>query len=210
MLPVLAVTIYGLWQSRQRAALRVWLPSLALAVAVTLASKLLFFGWGIGNAWLDFTGVSGHALLAASILPVFFNGLLLAAEPRIRVAGVVFGGIVAIAVGISRVALAAHSWSEVVAACLLGGAVSVATLQAMRPGAAQPTWPARVAPLLLVLAFAPGGATYLPTHAWEVRLSLWLSGHERPCTRDELRRGALAPAAGVAGRPQALAPTASA
>ena len=210
LLPVLGVTIYGLWRSRQRAALRVWLPSLALAVALTLVSKLLFFGWGIGSAWLDFTGVSGHALLAASILPVFFGGLLLAAEPRVRVAGVVLGGLLAAAVGISRVALAAHSWSEVVAACLLGGAVSVATLPAMRPGAAQPTWPARVAPLLVLLALLPGGAAYLPTHAWEVELSLWLSGNERPYTRDELRRAARPRSARGAGGPAARAPAGAA
>ena len=195
LLPVFCVTIYGLWRSRQRAALRVWLPSLALAVALTLVSKLLFFGWGVGNAWFDFTGVSGHAVLAASILPVFANGLLLAAEPRIRVAGVVLGALLAVAVGVSRVALAAHSWSEVVAAGLLGGAVSAAPLTVMRPGAS-PSWPVRVAPLLVLLALVPGGAAYLPTHAWEVRLSLWLSGHERPYTRDELRRAAQPRAAG--------------
>ena len=209
MLPVFCVTIYGFWRSRQHAALRVWLSSLALAAAVTLASKLLFFGWGVGNAWFDFTGVSGHAVLAASILPVFANGLLLAAERRICVAGVVLGALLAVAVGVSRVALAAHSWSEVVAACLLGGAVSAATLSAMRAGAV-PSWPTRVAPLLLLLALVPGGAAYLPTHAWEVRLSLWLSGHERPYTRDELRRAARPRSAGGAGRTPTRAPATAA
>ena len=187
LLPAFAVAVYGLGCARQRAALRVWLPSLALAVVVTLASKLLFFGWGIGNAWLDFTGVSGHAVLAASILPVFCSGVLLGAERRVRVAGVVLGLLLAAAVGVSRVALAAHSWSEVIAAWLLGGAVSALALQAMRPGGMRSRWPARAAPLLLLLALAPGGGTYLPTHTWEVELSLWLSGRARPYTREHLR-----------------------
>ena len=200
LLPAFAVAVYGLWCARQHAALRVWLPSLALAVVVTLASKLLFFGWGIGNAWLDFTGVSGHAVLAASILPVFCDGLLLGAQRRVRIAGVVLGLLLAAAVGVSRVALAAHSWSEVIAAWLLGGAVSALTLQAMRPGGLRSLWPARVAPLLLLLALVPSGGTYLPTHAWEVDLSLWLSGRARPYAREHLR-GAAPPArsAGAAG-----------
>lgn len=190
--------------------MRVWLPSLALAVVVTLASKLLFFGWGVGNAWLDFTGVSGHAVLAASILPVFCHGLLLGAQRRVRVAGVVFGLMLAAAVGVSRVALAAHSWSEVIAAWLLGGAVSALALQAMRPGDARSHWPARAAPFLLLLALAPGGGTYLPTHAWEVDLSLWLSGRARPYTRAHLHGAPPAHSAGVAGRAERRAPGASA
>lgn len=212
MLPAFAVAVYGLWCARQHAALRVWLPSLALAVAVTLSSKLLFFGWGVGNAWLDFTGVSGHAVLAASILPVFCNGLLLGAERRVRVAGVVLGLLLAAAVGVSRVALAAHSWSEVIAAWLLGGAVSALTLHAMRPRAARAHWPARAAPLvlLLALALAPGGGTYLPTHAWEVNLSLWLSGRSQPYTREQLRSAAQLRSAGVPGCRAAPAPGATA
>ena len=210
LLPAFAVAVGALWSARQHAALRVWLPTLALAVVVTLASKLLFFGWGIGSAWLDFTGVSGHAVLAASILPVFFQGLLLGAARRARVAGVVLGISLAAAVGVSRVALSAHSWSEVIAAWLLGGAVSALTLQAMRPGSGRAHWPVRAAPLLLLLALAPGGGTYLPTHAWEVDLSLWLSGRARPYTREQLRSAARVRPAAVTACPAASAPGATA
>ena len=206
LLPAFAVAVCALWWARQHAALRVWLPTLALAVVVTLASKLLFFGWGIGSARLDFTGVSGHAVLAASILPVLGNGLLLGAGRRVRFAGAVLGLLLAVVVGVSRVALSAHSWSEVVAAWLLGGAVSALTLPALRPGVVRPHWPVRAAPLLLLLALAPGGATYLPTHAWEVDLSLWLSGRARPYTREQLRSAALLGPAGVTRCPAAPAP----
>ena len=209
-MPAFAVAVCALWCARQHAALRVWLPALALAVVVTLASKLLFFGWGIGSARLDFTGVSGHAVLAAAILPVLGHGLLLGAGQRVRVAGVALGLLLAVVVGVSRVALSAHSWSEVVAAWLLGGVVSVLTLQAMRPGGVRPYWPVRAAPLLLLLALMPGGATYLPTHAWEVDLSLWLSGRSRPYTREQLRSAAPLRSADVTRRPAAPAPGAAA
>lgn len=210
MLPALGVAVYALWRARQHAALRIWLPSLALAVGVTLASKLLFFGWGFGNAWLDFTGVSGHAVLASSILPVFCHGLLLGAERRVRVAGVALGLMLAAAVGVSRVLLAAHSWSEVIAAWLLGGAVCALTLPAMRPGGGRAHWTVRAAPFLLLLALVPGGGTYLPTHVWEVDLSLWLSGRARPYTRAHLHGAAPTRSVGAAGRAVRRAPGASA
>lgn len=198
LLPVLVVAVGGLCWSRQYAAVRAWLPSLALAVVVTLVSKLLFFGWGIGSTFFDFTGVSGHTLLATSILPVFANWLLVAEARCISVAGVLSGAALAIAVGVSRVILGAHSWSEVVAAWALGGVVSALALQAMRSRGSRRPWLARFAPLLLLFALMPGSPSYLPTHAWEVDLSRWLSGRERPYTREHLRREAAGhPAAAV-------------
>jgi hypothetical protein len=72
LFPVLAISVATLWISNQKTAIYLWLTALTLAVTVTLATKLLFLGWGIGIASLDFTGVSGHTLLATSILPILF------------------------------------------------------------------------------------------------------------------------------------------
>jgi membrane-associated phospholipid phosphatase len=187
LLPVLAIAAVGLWQSGQQAAVRIWLLSLALATALTLTSKMLFFGWGIGVASLDFTGISGHALLASSVLPVFCNWQLASERQRISVAGVILGLLLVIGIGLSRVVLGAHSQSEVIAAWMVGALVSGLALNAMGVPTRRP-WFARAAPLVLLLAFGSTASSYLPTHDWEVDLSLWLSGRSQPYTRAHLGR----------------------
>ena len=51
----------------------------------------------------------------------------------------------------------------------------------------------RLAPLLLVLALNTSTATYLPTHALEVRVALWLSGQVQPFNRHQLHQAPAAP-----------------
>src|ERR1035437_1831684 len=131
-LPMLAFSATGLWQSHQQAAVRIWLLAITLAVAVTVASKVLFFGWGFGIASLNFTGLSGHTLLATSILPMFFCWLGASDKPRFRRAGAIFGLVLGVVVGVSRVVLGAHSSSEVVSAWFVGAAVSGVSFSALQ------------------------------------------------------------------------------
>jgi membrane-associated phospholipid phosphatase len=187
LIPVLAITATGLWQSRQRSAVRVWLLAVALAVSLTTVSKLLFMGWGLGIAALDFTGVSGHTLLALSVLPMLFNWLLATDERRISVVGAGFGLILGVAIGVSRVVVGAHSASEVVAAAVVGVLVSRFALKAMEAPIERP-WYARLVPLVLLLAFSATTSFHLPTHDWEVQLSLYLSGRSAPFTRQHLTK----------------------
>lgn len=187
MLLIIAVVVLGLWQSAQRKALRVWLIALALAVLTTVSSKVLFFGWGIGIAALDFTGISGHALLATSVLPVFFGALIAPPSARGRLVGGLFGLALSIAVGISRVVLQAHSPSEVVAAWFLGLMVSGVTLATLEGQCRRP-WFVSFSPWLLLLALNTTTATYLPTHDWEVRLALLLAGRDQSHQRQDLIR----------------------
>ena len=63
--------------------------------------------------------------------------------------------------------------------------VSLLAVRAMPAPGSPPRW-VRLAPLLLLFSFHTGAATYLPSHAWEVRLSLALSGHAQPFTRQHL------------------------
>jgi hypothetical protein len=184
-LPTLAITVTGLWQSHQRVAARVWLLGLALAIAVTLTSKILFLGWGIGIASLDFTGVSGHALLATAVLPVLFSSLLAPDQLRFRIAGAVFGLWLGAAVAVSRVVLGAHSVSEVVCAWLIGFVVTVVTVKSMENHEPRP-WIVFLAPLVLLFAFSTTHSNYLPTHGWEIDLALFVSGHDKPYTRPKL------------------------
>ncbi len=185
LLPMVALMAVGFWVSGQQRLIRVWIPALALAALITLVSKILFMGWGLGSAVLNFTGVSGHTVLAASVLPLLLYALCNVWLPRRPVWGVVLGLCVAVAVAVSRVVLGAHSASEVTVAWLIGLAVTLYTVPAFAAGLRPPAL-VRLAPWLLILALHNGSATYLPSHSWEVRLALWLSGHEQPFERRHL------------------------
>lgn len=185
VVPILAVALLGLWQSGQRRAVRVWLSWLGLAVIATLASKLLFLGWGIGVAALNFTGISGHAVLATSVLPVFFSWVMASASQRFSVAGALVGLGLSAGVGLSRLVLGMHSASEVVSAWAIGlmvGALTLNSLEVLH----RRSWFSSSSPLILLLALNTTTSNYLPTHAWEVRLALLLSGHNHPHHRQQL------------------------
>ena len=92
LLPALLLVLGGLWESGARDAAKRYLLRLSIAVGITVVSKCLFFGWGIGIAALDFTGVSGHTLLATSILPVLLRGIPWPAL-QARGGGAVLGGL---------------------------------------------------------------------------------------------------------------------
>jgi membrane-associated phospholipid phosphatase len=173
-----------------------WLGLLALAVLITTASKVAFLGWGVGSAWLDFTGVSGHAMFAAAIYP-----LLLGVEAAGRSAAwqrLAFGAGVSLAllVAVSRVMVGAHSVSEVVAGLAVGGAASAWAL-------GQGHLPRLRVPVLLPVALAawlaltPAHAPPSRTHTWVTRLSLAMSGRTEPYTRSDLRRAARPPDPGA-------------
>lgn len=91
---------------------------------VVCLSKLAFMGWGIGIAELNFTGFSGHSALSAAFWPVFLWLLVTAACPAMRLSAAVMGYLLAGLVGYSRLAINAHSASEVIAGLALGAAAS--------------------------------------------------------------------------------------
>lgn len=151
-------------------------------LCVTVASKLAFIGWGVGIRSLDFTGVSGHAARAMAVVPIIFLLGLREAAPRARVAGVVIGVLLAMLIAISRLALHAHSVSEVVAGCMLGGAASALFIG--RFDQSRLVAPGRAIVVLSVLACI--AATLLkpaPTQRWMIASALYLAGHDRPYIR---------------------------
>ena len=187
LLPALLLVLGGMWESGARDAAKRYLLRLVIAVGITVVSKCLFFGWGIGIAALDFTGVSGHTLLATSILPVLLRGIPWPAL-QARGGGAALGWLLAFVVGVSRLAVHAHSTSEVVAGWGLGAAVSWPTLRQLAPLALS-HWASKLAPLVLLLALNTSTATYLPTHDIEVRLALLVSGQGKPFSRHQLHAG---------------------
>jgi len=184
---VLLVTLALLRRAETRPIALRWVLLLALAVALTTASKLAFIGWGIGSAALDFTGVSGHAMFAAAVYPLLLDALAGQAPRWAGRLAVAFGCMLALLVGISRIVVGAHSASEVVAGLLLGAAVSALVLAGgrLQPPRIGPLWPAAAA---LWLAFMPLQAPASRTHAAVTRVALALSGHAKPWTRHDLRR----------------------
>jgi membrane-associated phospholipid phosphatase len=164
-----------------------WIASLSVALLLTTASKVAFIGWGIGWPELNFTGISGHAMVAAAVYPLLL-GALASHVPRLdrRVAvGAAYA--IALLVGISRVVLEEHSASEVLAGLLVGGAASATTLDLVRLQRAviSPAIPAVVA---VWLALMPSVGPPSETHSVVTRLSLMLSGHKTPYTRSDMMR----------------------
>lgn len=186
-----ALAVYGwtIWRApASRACASRWLMAVVLAAALTTITKVAFIGYGVGNAALDFTGLSGHAMFSAAILPVLMRLLVVDRDPGHARAMVTLGYALAAGVAVSRVQVDAHSVSEVIGGALCGGAASAAALA---------TWqrlpvlrvPVRLwlgVPTAIVLAMH--GAPPSQTHDWVTRLSLHLSGRTEPCTREDLHQ----------------------
>jgi len=186
-LAAVAWMVFG--AGRGRDALR-WMLSLAAAGLLTTITKVAYIGWGYGIATLDFTGISGHAVSASGILPMLAWAALMHRGPRLQRAGVAAGFALAALIAYSRLPVHAHSPVEVLCGFVLGSAVSIVSLRGLldpwRPAPAVPIWlPAlTVAGLALMPLYAPP----VHTHEMVTALSLQLSGHAKPYTRDDLRR----------------------
>src|SRR5690606_18067772 len=97
-------------------------------LALVVATKMAFIGWGLGISSLDFTGFSGHAMRSAAVMPVLFYLLLQRAPRAARAVAALLGLAFATLIGISRLVLQVHSTSEVVTGWLLGAGVAFAFL----------------------------------------------------------------------------------
>lgn len=159
-----------------------WCAVFGAAMAMVIASKLAFLGWGIGLQSLDFAGFSGHAARAAAVLPVACFLLLQGASQRIGNLAAAIGLMAGAATAASRVVLGFHSASEAALGWLLGAAV--ATLFIARVRAAREFRPI---PLLVVatLAIVPLLPRVEPMYSqqWMTGLALHLSGHDRAYQR---------------------------
>jgi hypothetical protein len=185
-----AALILMLWMLAGRAwglAVR-WQLALGGAVSLVLASKIAFLGWGLGSARLDFTGISGHAMLATAVTPVLVAALTLRCSARVRAWALGASMGLAVAVGLSRLALGVHSVSEVLAGWAVGwvvARVSIAGLVQLRRPMLAP-WPMAVALALLLVLTAPREGYSPETHGVVVNMALWASGRTAPFTRSML------------------------
>jgi len=180
-----ALLAVALWLALRSGALHTaarWLALVAAAAAITTVTKVAFFGFGIGIAALDFTGISGHAMFATAALPLIVHAASVGHSVASRRRALAATYALALVIAASRVVIGVHSLSEVIAGYALGALASAAAL----------AWASvshRAVPKsLLVGLFAwllatPAGAPPSPTHGWVIWLSLAVSGRSEPYTR---------------------------
>lgn len=180
-----AIAAWLFVEGKKRTALW-WGALFAAGMGVVTVTKMAFIGWGIGIGSLDFTGFSGHAMRAAAVYPVLLWLLLQKAPLPLRAAGLMLGFTFAGVIGVSRLALHAHSVSEVAAALLLGGAVCVAFIRIASSSESSSDRrvfnPLHIVLGVLMLLPAP----YLrpaPTQQWLTEMSLFFAGHDKPFMR---------------------------
>ncbi|UXH78484.1 phosphatase PAP2 family protein [Roseateles amylovorans] len=210
LLPLAALAAIGLWACpQQRPVVRRWLLGFVAAFVLTTVSKIAFMGWGMGIAAWDFTGFSGHAMSAASVLPLLaWLGLQACRSPGLRAAGLGAAVGLAAVIAYSRLPVGAHSASEAVLGFGLGVAASLYALQGARPsisdaasGRVLRRSAALAVVMLGVLSAAPWVSPPTRTHQWVTALSLKLSGRPHPYTRHQLHHRAAMPEPMAMARP---------
>ncbi|TFV96532.1 phosphatase PAP2 family protein [Oxalobacteraceae bacterium OM1] len=177
----LAIAGWLLAENEKRLAL-IWALLFTIGMAIVVVTKIAFIGWGIGIPALDFTGFSGHATRAAAVLPVLAYLLFQRAPPAGRVAAIALGYGAAVVLGISRLAVRAHSPSEVVAGLLLGALISGSFILIAGSLQRHIFNPLRIMLVLLVLVPAPY-VQPAPTQKWLTDVTLFFSGHSGPYER---------------------------
>jgi membrane-associated phospholipid phosphatase len=161
-----------------------WVALVAGVASIVVMTKLAFLGWGIGVPDLDFTGLSGHAMMSTAVYPVAFFLVLLPAKPRVRLAGIVAGFCVGVAISFSRVVVEAHSPSEAIAGCVMGAATALVFI-CFAWRTAQSRHPLSILPVTmsLIVLVAAFHNIHIPTHRWVEHIALKVSGHTRPFVR---------------------------
>ena len=163
-----------------------WCLLFGAGMALVVATKIAFIGWGIGVYSVQFAGFSGHAMRAGAVLPVFFFVLLKGARPSWRWSGVLAGCLIAMLITLSRLELRFHSVSEGVTGCLLGFLVAALFIWQALDVSAFVISRTLVVLSFCCLLFAPK-AEPVPTEDIITRVALRMSGHVKPFDREEWR-----------------------
>ena len=176
LLPVAACISLQLWSAGDRRVAARWAVWVGGAVILVLVTKLAFLGWGIGIRAVDFTGLSGHSTLAAAVLPMGAWWLTRERSVPAQRGAMAAGFLLAVIVGVSRVLLATHSVSEVVAGLCLGSAVAIVSIPREPASRAASVLRWAVLATLLVAGFVPDPGDADHAHDVVTTLALRLSG----------------------------------
>jgi hypothetical protein len=156
-----------------------WTLSFSAGLALVIASKIAYMGWGIGIKTIDYKAVSGHAMLTAAVLPVLFQFIVWQQKPRSRRYGEWAGLVLATVVSVVLVTFGFHSWSEAIAGSILGFSISLPFLREASATAGSfriRRWTIAVSATMLLLMHE---ATSMPaTQYWMSNIATYLSGHD--------------------------------
>ena len=165
-----------------------WSMLFGAGLMLVAATKIAFIGWGVGLGHFDYTGLSGHAMRAAAILPTlgwaFQAGWPARVGGRSRLFTIAAGVAAGILVSVSRVVLHEHSVSEAVFGWALGCVIAFGFI-ALAQTLARPRRNPWIVALSMVAMLPASHAEPAPTNRWITAAALYLSGHERPFVRGE-------------------------
>ncbi len=183
MLP--AILAVALWLLTVRAwwLSACWLGLVGVAIGLVALTKIAFIGWDLGIKSLNFTGISGHATLAMSVLPLV--GWLLGGRrsSAARIALTLVFVLVALLIGVSRVGLGYHSPAEVASGILLGGLVSGGFFMMNRHTGSHELRHRWIPGLLILVLLISGHGEKAPSEHLLTTIALLVSGHTKPYQR---------------------------
>ncbi|KVU38852.1 hypothetical protein WK68_14810 [Burkholderia ubonensis] len=110
-----------------RRALVIWSSGFAISASIVAASRVVHVIWGVEVPALNFTVVSGHAMLAGAVYPTVLSVCANHTRKTTTIGPYIGGLAFAGAIGVSRVLLGFHSTSEVISGLLLGALVAMLT-----------------------------------------------------------------------------------
>lgn len=190
VLPLLVAAMAGLalqGEPQRRVAFQ-WAAIAATSLLLVAASKIAFYGWGIGIRRWNLTCFSGHTVSAWLAWPVL---LMLLAPTRMRALRIVLlaaGVVISFLVGWSRVPLGAHPISEVVAGVVLGACAAGFCIRVLWRQALGVRARVLIGAVMLTLAIVSQAGIDRPhTERWFQAIATMLSGMESPHDRAKWR-----------------------
>ena len=190
LLPAAALLLFWMLLGRAWRMAFWWGLLFGIGLFLVAATKIAFIGWGVGLGRLDYTGLSGHAMRAAMVLPIVGWALEGGSPPSVQGAARrtlfalgVAGGVL---VSISRVVTHEHSVSEALLGWVLGSVLTFGFL-ALAHTFGRPRRNPWIVALSMAAMLPASHAEPAPTNRWITAAALYLSGHEQPYVRSELR-----------------------
>jgi membrane-associated phospholipid phosphatase len=165
----------------------IWLALFGAGMALVVATKMAFIGWGVGVESVEFAGFSGHAMRAAAVFPVAGFLATRSSSRQLHWLGTAVGVVLAVLIAISRVYVRAHSPSEAVTGCLLGLAVAAVFIWYASTEHHMALSRLLVLLCIPILLVAPR-VEPIPAEQWITKAALFLSGRDKPFTRQMWRK----------------------
>ena len=122
--PLAGAVVVWLASTRSWRALITWIACFSASAALVTASHFAYAAWGLEIPSLNLTAVSGHTMLASAVYPTTFALCASQARTRTAMLAYLFGLIIALVIGLSRLLMGVHTPAEVVSGWLLGTLVA--------------------------------------------------------------------------------------